>query len=194
MFANSWIYNTSPRFKVEEVNSSVFTLFSDIDKAFLKLGDSVEVLIGDSQQVVVPDPNVANASFATVSSINTLTKEVTLSNIGTFTPDPNKDYSIRRKIVKAKSSGVVLTVGNEVYLANTSNIYVDDFAIFGYLASNSLPGYTIKDDIIESILPDGYIKTVGSNNTQGLGGYNSIIRLMEQLYFQHQSILEMVMK
>ncbi len=183
MFANSWIYNTSPRFKVEEVNSSVFTLFSDIDKAFLKLGDSVEVLIGDSQQVVVPDPNVANASFATVSSINTLTKEVTLSNIGTFTPDPNKDYSIRRKIVKAKSSGVVLTVGNEVYLANTSNIYVDDFAIFGYLASNSLPGYTIKDDIIESILPDGYIKTVGSNNTQGLGGYNSYYKTYGTIVF-----------
>lgn len=183
MFANSWVYNTSPRFKVEEVNSSVFTLFSDIDKAYLKVGDSVEVLIGESQQVVVPDPTVTNASFATISSINTSTKEVTLSNIGSFTPDPNKDYSIRRKVVKVKSSGVVLTVGNEVYIANTSNIYVDDSTIFGYLASNSLPGYKIVDNIIESTLPDGYIKTLGSNNTQGLGGYSPYYKTYETIVF-----------
>ena len=183
MFANSWVYNTSPRFKVEEVNSSVFTLFSDIDKAYLKIGDSVEVLIGESQQVVVPDPTVTNASFATVSSINTSTKEVTLSNIGSFVPDPNKDYSIRRKVVKVKSSGVVLTVGNEVYIANTSNIYVDDSTIFGYLASNSLPGYKIVDNIIESTLPDGYIKTLGSNNTQGLGRYSPYYKVYETIVF-----------
>ena len=183
MFANSWVYNTSPRFKVEEVNSSVFTLFSDIDKAYLKIGDSVEVLIGESQQVVVPDPTVTNASFATVSSINTSTKEVTLSNIGSFVPDPNKDYSIRRKVVKVKSSGVVLTLGNEVYIANTSNIYVDDSTIFGYLASNSLPGYKIVDNIIESTLPDGYIKTLGSNNTQGLGGYSPYYKTYETIVF-----------
>ena len=183
MFANSWVYNTSPRFKVEEINSSVFTLFSDIDKAYLKLGDSVEVLIGDSQQVVVPDPNVVNASFATVSSINKLNKEVTLSNIGTFTPDPTKDYSIRRKVVKAKSSGVVLTVGNEVYIANASNIYVDDSTVFGYLASNSLPGYKIVDDIVESTLPDGYVKSLGTNNTQGLGGYSPYYKTYETIVF-----------
>ena len=183
MFANSWMYNTSPRFKVEEINSSVFTLFSDIDKAYLKVGDSVEVLIGESQQVVVPDPTVTNASFATVSSINTLTKEVTLSNIGNFVPDPNKDYSIRRKVVKAKSSGVVLTVGNEVYIANASNIYTDDAATFGYLASNSLPGYKIVDDIVESTLPDGYVQTLGPNNTQGLGGYNPYYKTYETIVF-----------
>ena len=183
MFANSWVYNTSPRFKVEEINSSVFTLFSDIDKAYLKLGDSVEVLIGDSQQVVVPDPNVVNASFATVSSINKLNKEVTLSNIGTFTPDPTKDYSIRRKVVKSKSSGVILTVGNEVYIANASNIYVDDSSSFGYLASNSLPGYNIVDDIVESTLPDGYVKSLGTNNTQGLGGYSPYYKTYETIVF-----------
>ena len=183
MFANSWIYNTSPRFKVEEINSSVFTLFSDIDKAYLKEGDSVEVLIGDSQQVVVPDPSVVNSSFATVSSINTLTKEVTLSNIGNFVPDPNKDYSIRRKIVKAKSSGVVLTVGNEVYIANASNVYTDDSNTFGYLASNSLPGYKIVDDIVESTLPDGYVQTLGLNSTQGLGGYSPYYKTYETIVF-----------
>ena len=183
MFANSWVYNTSPRFKVEEINSSVFTLFSDIDKAYLKLGDSVEVLIGDSQQVVVPDPNVVNASFATVSSINKLNKEVTLSNIGTFTPDPTKDYSIRRKVVKSKSSGVILTVGNEVYIANASNIYVDDSSSFGYLASNSLPRYNIVDVIVESTLPDGYVKSLGTNNTQGLGGYSPYYKTYETIVF-----------
>ena len=98
-------------------------------------------------------------------------------------PDPNKDYSIRRKIVKAKSSGVVLTVGNEVYIANASNIYTDDAATFGYLASNSLPGYKIVDDIVESTLPDGYVKTLGPNNTQGLGGYNPYYKTYETIVF-----------
>ena len=55
-FANSWIYNTSTRFEVDSIAGSVFTLKSDIDKSSLKEGDFVEVLIGDSQQVVVPDP------------------------------------------------------------------------------------------------------------------------------------------
>ena len=147
IFANSWIYNTSARFKVESISSSVFTLASSIDKSSLKVGDFVEVLVGNSNTVVVPNPSATNASFAQVSSINESTREVTLSNTGSFTPLPGVDYSIRRKIVKSKSSNVIISVGNDVYIANTLNVYTDDSSEYGYVASNSLPGYSIVDNI-----------------------------------------------
>ena len=160
-FANSWIYNTSTRFEVDSIAGSVFTLKSDIDKSSLKEGDFVEVLIGDSQQVVVPDPTSSNSSFAQVSNINATFKEVTLSNTGTFVADPTREYSIRRKLVKSKSSGVVISVGNDVFIANALNVYTDDSQEFGYVASNSLPGYTIPSNIVESSIPDGTVSNLG---------------------------------
>jgi len=168
VFANSWIYNTSARFKVQSISSSVFTLFSEIDKSSLKIGDFVEILVGNSNIVVVPDPNNSNASYAQVSSINASSREVTLSNTGSFVPLPNVEYSIRRKLVKAKSSGVIITIGNDVYIANALNVYSDDTDTYAYVASNSLPGYTIVDNILESTLPDGTVN--------GLGDYSSFFQ------------------
>ena len=183
IFANSWIYNTSARFKVESISSSVFTLASSIDKSSLKVGDFVEVLVGNSNTVVVPNPSATNASFAQVSSINESTREVTLSNTGSFTPLPGVDYSIRRKIVKSKSSNVIISVGNDVYIANTLNVYTDDSSEYGYVASNSLPGYSIVDNIIESSLPNGFVSTISTNNVQGLGDYSTFLKTYGSIKF-----------
>ena len=46
VFANSWVYNTSSRYDVESIQSSTFTLYSDIDKSSVKVGDSVDILVG----------------------------------------------------------------------------------------------------------------------------------------------------
>jgi len=53
-FANSWVYNTSTRFAISEINGATFTLKAFIDKSQLKKGDTVEVLIGDSNNRATP--------------------------------------------------------------------------------------------------------------------------------------------
>ena len=44
IFANSWIYNTSVRFKLKSLGSTVATLFEPIYSSSLKIGDRVEIL------------------------------------------------------------------------------------------------------------------------------------------------------
>ena len=45
IFANSWIYNTSSRFLIENISGSNVILFTrDIDKSSLKVGDNIEIL------------------------------------------------------------------------------------------------------------------------------------------------------
>jgi len=146
VFANSWIYNTSTRYKVSSIFQSTFTLASLIDKSSLKEGDNVDVLVRESNTIVAAD--------AVVSSINTSLNQIILGNLSGFTANPNVNYDIRRKIKKVQSSGVNLSVGSGKYIANTLNTYVDDFN-YGYVASNSLPEYNILDNIVEFTIPDG---------------------------------------
>ena len=146
IFANSWIYNTSTRYYVDSISQSTFTLRSEIDKSSLKVGDIVDVLVRGS--------NTVASANATINSINSSLKQVVIGNLSGFVANPTVDYDIRRKIVKSKSSGVDISVGNDNYIANVLNVYVDD-SKNGYVASNSLPEYEILDDIIESTIPDG---------------------------------------
>ena len=147
IFANSWIYNTSARYKVSSIVGSTFTLSSYIDKSSLKVGDKVDVLVRNS--------NTVSSADATVNSINQSTKQVILGNLSGFTPLPTVNYDIRRKIKKSTSSGVPLLLGNSKYISDTLNVYTNDLSTYGYVASNSLPSYEINDEIIESSLPDG---------------------------------------
>ena len=53
IFANSWIYNTSSRFKVKNIFGANIVLFTrDIDKSSLKIGDNIEVLFQNEEEVV----------------------------------------------------------------------------------------------------------------------------------------------
>ena len=165
VFANSWVYNTSSRYDVESIQASTFTLYSDIDKSSLKVGDSVDILVG--AKVV--------HSGAVVDNINSQLKEIVLTNLGQFVSQVNVDYSIRRNLVKSTSSGVIINLGDNVYIANALNVYTDSAGKFGYVASHSLPGYDIKDEIVESIIPNG--------EDSNLGGYSSFYQTYSTIKF-----------
>ena len=154
IFANSWIYNTKTRFEVKNIENSSFFLYSDVDKAVLRVGDTVEILEGKTNNVA---PGGSNAVVQSISTppVSVGIAEVTLGNIGSFQPVPFESYSIRRNLVKSTSLKTKIKEGNSVYIANTSNVYVDDTDEFGYVASSSLPGYKIIDEIVESSIPDG---------------------------------------
>ena len=144
IFANSWIYNTSSRYQVGSISGSTFTLLSSIDKSSLKVGDIVDVLARGTQTVIVSD--------ATVSIVNSTTKQIILNGLGTFTPSPSLDYDIRRKIRKASSSGAPLQYGNDRVISDLQNLYTDDK--YAYAASNSLPKYSISKNISEASISE----------------------------------------
>ena len=156
VFANSWIYNTKSRVNVDSINGANFTLKSDIDKSQFRIGDSVDILVGGS--------NVKASADALITAIPNNTV-LTLGNISSFVPAAGVSYSIRRNLKKSKSSGVLIKLGQNIYIANALNVYTDDFGQFGYVASHSLPGYTIQDEIVESTIPDGTDANLGGFST-----------------------------
>ena len=144
IFANSWTYNTSCRFDVGSISGSTFQLKSDIDKSSLKVGDTVDILSGSTETVL--------HSNATVSNVNSTSKQVTLDNLTGFTVTAGINYTIRRKLETATSSGAALFYGDNIITSDVQNVYVDDD--FAYVASNSLPSYEITEDTLSSTLPN----------------------------------------
>ena len=155
IFANSWIYNTSSRFQVE-ISGSTFKLKTKIDKSSLKVGDRFEILERNEQTVV---------GGGVVGSIDVILNQINATNIAGFTPVQFQQYDIRRLVEKVSSSGVTLAQGNDAFIADTLSVYVDGNTD-GYVASNSLPSYDIKTNIVEEVL-------VGST-AAGLDGYNPL--------------------
>jgi len=143
IIANSWIYNTSSRFEVSNVSGSTFTLRSEIDKSSLQVGDTVDILLGSTE-------NIAHSN-AVVSAINLTTRQINLNNLIGFTYNSSLDYSIRRKLKTATSSGVPLLYGNNTITSNIQNFY-NDRDQFVYVASNSLPSYDITKNLIKSTI------------------------------------------
>ena len=137
IFANSWIYNTSCRYQIDEIIGSTLRLGSNIDKSSLKVGDKVEILQRNNETVEV--------SFAEVTSVGT-NKEITLSGLSSFTPTVGEYYDLRRKLNKASSNGIEILDGNLNILSDVLNVYVDEEKD-AYVASNSLPSYTLSSDV-----------------------------------------------
>ena len=143
-FANSWIYNTSSRFKVNILasggggNIKFDTL---LDKSSIKVGDQFEVL-RRGQQIVDGAFNVA--------SVDTNLNQVITTNLG-FTPVQGQDYDVRRVVEKATSSNIEIREGNENIISNILNVYTDGDTD-GYVASNSLPDFNISDDVIKETI------------------------------------------
>jgi len=163
VFANSWIYNTSTRYQVKSISGSTFTVYSNIDKSSLSVGDTIDILFGYSNNIAF--------SNATITDINTSLNQIILSGISGFTPDPLLEYDIRRKLKKSRSLNVDIVNGNDTYIANVLNVYTNNSD--GYVASNSLPSYTINDELIESSLPSGTSTYLGNYNST-LQAYSSI--------------------
>ena len=127
VFANSWIYNTGSRYQIENISN--FTLKSPIDRSSLKIGDEVEILERDTN-------NVVSSSGAYISNITFSQNRVFIDDSG-FSPQNGVKYDLRRKINTANSTIVPIQFGNNVILSDIQNLYTDDE--YAYVASNSLP-------------------------------------------------------
>jgi len=167
IFANSWVYNTSSRYQVSDINGSTFTLLSKIDKSSLKVGDYVDILERNSNNIVI--------SGAQVDSLLG-NNQIRLNTFSTFTPVYGLYYDIRRKIKKATSSPTAaqLQFGNNALISDVLNVY-SDFDSYGYVASNSLPDYPIYSNITKAIIPDA--------SGFALQGYDSISKQYSVLSF-----------
>jgi hypothetical protein len=163
IFANSWIYNTSSRYQVGVFSGSSYTLSSPIDKSSLKVGDRVDILERETQTIVS-----SNSNPPYVSNVDITNNQVNLNNIGVFTPNPNLNYDIRRRIVKTNSSLVPIGVGNDKITSNVQNLYLDgnDNA---YVASSGL-STSITTDVIKATL-------------SGISSYNSNTNLYSIILF-----------
>jgi hypothetical protein len=174
IFANSWIYNTSSRYQVGNISGSTFTLLSTPDKSSLNIGDRVDVIIRGTQNIVV--------SNAIVTNINQLSKQVTLVNLGAFSPSPSLDYDIRRKLKKASSTGASLEFGNNNLISDVQNLYVDNE--YAYVASNSLPNYAVTKNLTEVSIPEATGSPEQSDLGQGfLQGYSGSTLKYSQISF-----------
>jgi len=126
VFANSWIYNTSSRYQIEDIGN--FILTSPIDKSSLKIGDRIEILERNTNNVV---------SSAYISNINESENAVILNNNTNPNLDTQVQYDLRRKINTANSSAVPIEFGNNTIFSDIQNLYTDEN--YAYVASNSLP-------------------------------------------------------
>tara|TARA_B100000575_G_scaffold294411_1_gene310169 strand:+ start:13 stop:12861 length:12849 start_codon:yes stop_codon:yes gene_type:complete len=141
IFANSWIYNTSSRFEVE-ISGSTFNLKTKIDKSSLRIGDQFDIIKRGEQ---------TSEGRGTITSINSTLNQFNATGIAGFTQITGQNYDIRRVIRKVTSSGVELKEGNNNVIADTLNVYVDGNTN-GFVASNSLPSYDIKTNVIEEVI------------------------------------------
>jgi hypothetical protein len=157
IFANSWIYNTSSRYEVDSISGSSFQLLSTIDKSSLKVGDSVDVLIRDSETLV--------STNAYINNINTSTNQINLGGLSGFVYDINLKYDIRRKLFKASSSGTKLQFGNDTLISDVQNVYNENNE-YMYVASNSLPSYTITKNLFEISIPEASGAAIQGFNTE----------------------------
>ena len=148
--ANSWIYNTSSGYQIDVIGSSFVITRSSIHKSSIKVGDYVEI--------VSKITNLPVSGLDNVLVISIVDKKITLNqNLSSL--NPLRLYEIRRKLVKSNSSIVPISIdGNEnlnnKVFADVQNTYSDNNGEFIYVASNSLPSYTIDSNIFEYEVSD----------------------------------------
>ena len=145
---SSWIYNTSCRFRVSQIDSNIFRLVVKIDKSSIKVGDTVSVYRRNDSQ-----PDFGGES-ATVTSINTANNTITLDNISLFTALDGVEYDVKRIINKVSSNGVQIDVGNNQYTSDITNLYVNGDISEAYVASNSLPNNITSKNIVSYSIPN----------------------------------------
>ena len=131
IFANSWIYNTSSRYEVDNFSGSQLVLKSNIDKSSLKGGDYIDIFSRGTETLIKSN-----------LKINSIVDNTINLNINPNLSSGN--YDIRRKLKKANSSSVSLEYNN--LTSDIQNVYNEDDTYI-YSASNSLPSYTIGKEI-----------------------------------------------
>ncbi len=146
IFANSWIYNTSSSYFVDGQDESDFILPSVSDRSSLKIGDSVQIVDRDSNVIIFDNAVVKQLEDEFVNGIERT--RLTLTNDADFTFDSSRNYKIRKKLNKAKSSGTPLEFGNDILVSDVQNVYFKDNE--SYVTSNSLPSNLFSVDDVSS--------------------------------------------
>ena len=130
-FSNSWLYNTSVRYEIED--NSTLKLSSTIDRSSLKVGDEVEILERGTEDVV------SASGVPYIESINEGQNSVVIANLPSLTA--GEEYDVRRKLNKSTSSATGIQFGNRKVLSDVLNLYSESDE-YAYVASNSLPSGT----------------------------------------------------
>ena len=159
VLANSFVYNTSCRFQVAEVNGTNFSTRSPyLDKAFIKTGDKVDIVKRGSNEYVLRDREVTNVDF--------LNATITIDDTFGLPADDDLAIDIRRQQNYATSTNSPIDFGQNQVLTNVLNLYdASDYDSNFYVATNSLPSYPIDVRIFDASI-------VGFTTTN-LEDYNS---------------------
>ena len=157
IFANSWIYNTSSRFEIDDpytnANKSTPVIPATVDRSQLKKGDNVEILVRGNRE---------GTATGIVTAISADKKNVTLSQLTSgFVPATNEYYDLRRTLNTASAGITPLEVENNRLTSDIQNVYINDENTHFYVASNSLPSYSVDLSISKA-----GVSTANSNPIQ----------------------------
>ena len=137
IFANSWVYNTSVRFKPKSIgdvgSASTVTkaiLFEKIYDSSLKRGDKIEILERGTNNI---KDGLSNDII--ITTFDPTNNQLDFNN-ATLIPQSGVEYDIRRKVSHPKSTIVSLKYDN--IISDVQNLYIGDDKV-AYVASNSLP-------------------------------------------------------
>ena len=143
---NSWVYNTTSRYQIKTSNSNTsHTVIDEIDKSSIKPGDLVEILLRGTDTIIAN----AEIDIADKNQLKLVNLAIT-SNI--YTDFTKIKIDFRRKHKFASSSSIPLKYEN--MLANVQNTY-NEADEYMYVATNSLPDYTIGQNLISRTIPSG---------------------------------------
>ncbi len=159
ILANSWIYNTSCRYQINSfpVSGNTLTTKSLIEKDSLSIGDTIEILLRNTQSPVT--------GFSNVQVVDIIGSNTLVINVSTNLLDQSQQYDLRRKLKKSTSSVTPLEFSNQI-LSDIQNTYSEGDE-FLYVASNSLPSYDIETDIfkysVDKLAVAGYDSELGKS-------------------------------
>tara|TARA_R100001082_G_scaffold40502_1_gene21435 strand:- start:10224 stop:23180 length:12957 start_codon:yes stop_codon:yes gene_type:complete len=161
IFANSWIYNTSVRYKLGSVSGTECISLGKVDRSSLKKDDQIEIVLRGTNNVVLGE----NGGVYVLNIVNGT--DITISD--SIAWSSTEEYDIRRRINYAGSTIVPLEF-NKI-ISDTQNLYVGN-GNTAYVASNSLPSAAISG------VTTSFVNTIDLNIqslvSTGLTQYNSL--------------------
>ena len=172
VLANSFVYNTSCRFQVAEVNGTNFSIKAPyLDKAFIKTGDIIDIVKRGTGEFVLRDREVTNVDF--------LNATITIDDTFGLPDDDDLAIDIRRQQKYATSTNSPIDFGQNNVLTNVLNLYdATNYDSNFYVATNSLPSYPIDVRIFDASI-------VGFTTTN-LEGYNSFENNYSTIVFDEE--------
>ena len=161
IFANSWIYNTSSTYNISvdsDIANNLWLLDSPVDKSSLKKDDFVEFIEKTSDPFslgkIINTVKITDIAKDSDSGLDKITFSPTI-NVGI-----SSNYFIRRVLKTSSSKFDNIAFGkredgeesfNSPLTSDIQNVYNESDESL-YVASGSLPSYTIDKDITESTI------------------------------------------